>query len=78
MHYVADLIFDDSQSKKRIFLHWAKCKIEKETSSSAIQAIQSRYASMKRDLHSQFVFTDLALFSLRRSTPLLEMALKMA
>ena len=30
MHYVADLIYDDSRSKKKIFMHWAKCKLEKD------------------------------------------------
>ena len=78
MHYVADLIFDDSQSKKKIFMHWAKCKVEKETTSSAVQQIQLKYSVMRRDLHNKFVFTELALFALRRSTPLLELALKLA
>jgi hypothetical protein len=78
MHYVADLIFGDSLSKKKIFVHWAKCKIEKETPLVAVQQIQLRYADMKRDLQSKFVFTELGLYALRRPTPLHDLALRLA
>jgi len=27
MHFVADMVFEDSKSKERIFAHWARCKI---------------------------------------------------
>ncbi len=57
MHYVADLIFEDSDSKKAIFLHWAKCKIEKETPLNALDQIKQRYNDMRTDLNSKFVFS---------------------
>ena len=78
MHFVGDLIFEDSQSKEKIFLHWGKCKIERETTLTAIQHIQQRYTAMKRDLQSKFVFTNLAMYSLRRSPPLQDLALRLA
>ena len=78
MHYVADLIFEDSASKRKIFLHWGKCKIEKEQPLAAVQQIQLRYADMKRDLRSKFVFTELALYALRRPSPLTDLALRLA
>jgi len=28
MHFVADMMYGDSKSKKKIFDHWARCKIE--------------------------------------------------
>jgi hypothetical protein len=31
MHFVADMIYEESSPKERIFSHWARCKIEKET-----------------------------------------------
>ena len=33
---------------------------------------------MKRDLHSKFVFTELALYVLKRPNPSLDLALKLA
>lgn len=27
MHYELDLMFGDSESKAKLFYHWAKCKI---------------------------------------------------
>ncbi len=78
MHYVADLIFQDSQSKKKIFMHWAKCKIEKESPLNAIEQIKTKYQEMHVDLHSQFIFSELALYALKRTTPLYDLALRLA
>lgn len=36
MHFIADVVISDSEGKEKIFLHWAKCKIEKETESNAL------------------------------------------
>jgi hypothetical protein len=65
MHFVADMIYEDSKSKEKIFSHWARCKIEKETESGALEEIKSRYQQMKVAIGSTYVFTDLARYCLQ-------------
>lgn len=67
MHFVADMIYEDSKSKERIFSHWARCKIEKETESTALEEIRARYQQMKVGIGSTYVFTDLARYCLSRT-----------
>lgn len=64
MHFVADMIYEDSKSKERIFEHWARCKIEKETESTALEEIRNRYQKMKIAIGPTYVFTDLARYCL--------------
>lgn len=43
MHFIGDTIFKDSESKYKIFLHWAKCKIEKNNETIAFEEIKQKF-----------------------------------
>lgn len=45
---------------------------------NAIEQIKKRYQDMYVDLHAKCVFTELALYALKRKTPLHDMALRLA
>jgi hypothetical protein len=78
MHFVADMIYEDSKSKEKIFSHWARCKIEKETESGALEEIKSRYQQMKVAIGSTYVFTDLARYCLNnKERNLINLALQL-
>lgn len=78
MHFVADMIYEDSKSKERIFGHWARCKIEKETEAGALEEIKNRYQQMKVAIGSTYVFTDLARYCLsNKERNLINLALQL-
>ena len=57
MHFAADNIFGDSQSKSRIFLDWAKCKIEKNGETMAFEEIRDKFEKMGSKDKNAKVFT---------------------
>ena len=66
MHYIGDLIFKDSESKYKIFLHWAKCKIEKNSEAMSFEEIKQKFESIPKKNRNSKVFTDIAKYSLDR------------
>lgn len=71
MHFIADTIFGDSDSKYRIFLHWAKCKIEKNSDAIAFEQIKQKFETTNKKLKSTKVFTDIAKYCLDRGKEVL-------
>ena len=57
MHFAADNIFGDSQSKLRIFLDWSKCKIEKNNETMAFEEIRDKFEKMSAKDKNAKVFT---------------------
>jgi hypothetical protein len=48
-------------------VHWARCKIEKETEDGVIEEIKAHYSQMKVSMGNGYVFTDLAKYCLDRN-----------
>lgn len=66
MHFIGDIIFKDSESKYKIFLHWAKCKIEKNSQAISFEEIKQKFENMPKKTRDSKVFTDIAKYSLDR------------
>lgn len=50
-----------------MFVHWARCKIEKESEEGALEEIKAHYLQMKVSMGNTYVFTDLAKYCLDRN-----------
>jgi hypothetical protein len=78
LHFVADMIYEESAAKQRIFAHWARCKIEKETEGAALEEIKGKYKEMRVVLGATALFSELARYCLQHpSRSLVNLALQL-
>ena len=67
MHYIADLIFKSTNDWLKIFLHWSKCKIEKNNDTVAFEEIKDKFESLESKNKNAKVFTEISKYCMDRN-----------